>query len=279
VNSFLPETFVEHVDRLALGLEPRDAVSRLRPARRVDVALDGPPQLGPHVRVWPEPDAAAGLRALARHGSGRHVLLFDGPIDTPIAIRLVPRDRRYVPRRIRFTMPDLQAVLDAEADGADVPATGRAWRPVLFPGVAYDIPATRSGVRGRVTRAGAAVRWTRVEAIVDGHVIGHAHGDDRGEFLLVLGQNAGAVGDLTRILEVTIDVYAHDPDLPVSATDPLGDLPLEDAAAAGAAVDHVSSGITLPGGHITLPAGYALAADLPLQPLTLGRLTSVPIAV
>jgi len=170
-------------------------------------------------------------------------------------------------------------VLDAEADGTDVLAAARAWRPVLFPGAAYDIAATRSGVRGRVTRAGVPVRWTRVEAIVDGHVIGHAHGDDRGEFLLVLGQNTGAVGDLTRMLEVTIDVYGRDAALPVSPTDPLGDLPLEDAAAAGANVDPVSTGITLPGGHVTLPAGYALAAHLPLQTLTLGRLTSLPIAV
>jgi hypothetical protein len=258
VTRFLPAAFAEHVDRLALGLEPRDAVSRQRPARLVDVTLDAPAQAGP--------------RTLARHGSGRYVLLFDGPVDTPVAVRLVPRDRRYVPRRLRFAIAELEAVLDAEADGADVPTASRAWRPVLFPGAAYDVAETASGVRGGVTRAGAAVRWTRVEASVDGRVMGFAHGDDRGEFLLVLGQNTGAVGDLTRTLEVTIEVFAHDPELPVDPADPLGDLPLEDAAAAGAAVDGVSAGVTR-------PAGYVLVASLPAHPLTLGRLTSVPIAV
>jgi hypothetical protein len=258
VNSFLPATFAEHVDRLALGLEPRDAISRLRPARRIDVTIDAPPQLG--------------RRTFVRHGSGRYVLLFDGPLDTPVSVRLVPRERRYVPRRIRFAISGLQAVLDAEAAGADVPTASRAWRPALFPGAGYDVPETRSGVRGTVTRAGVPVRWTRVEASVDGQVIGHAHGDDRGEFLLVLGQNTGAVGDLTRTLGVTIDVFAHDPELPVDPADPLGDLPLEDAAAAGAAVDGVSAGVTR-------PTGYVAVAHLPAQPLTLGRLTSVPIAV
>jgi len=265
MSTFLPEAYAERVHRLALGLEPRDAVSRLRPARHVDVTLDGPP--------------GSGRSALARSGSGRYVLLFDGPIDSPVAVRLVPRDRRYVPRRLRFAIPDLQAVLDAEADDDDVPATGRAWRPMLFPGANYDLSATRSGVRGTVTRAGVPVRWTRAEAIVDGHVIGHAHGDDRGEFLLVLGQNTGAVGELSRTLEVTIDVYAHDPAPPVSPDDPLDDLPLEDAAAAGAAFDDVSAGVNHADGHVVRPGGYALVAHLPLQPLTLGRLTSVPIAV
>src|SRR5206468_955195 len=60
MNVFLPERFVEHVDRLALGLEPRDAVSRLRPARLVDIAVDGPPQLAADAPAWPEPNAVAG---------------------------------------------------------------------------------------------------------------------------------------------------------------------------------------------------------------------------
>jgi hypothetical protein len=256
MNSFLPEHFVERVDRLALGLEPRDAVSRLRPARLVDVVLDGPPE----------------RPALYRHGSGRYVLLFAEHVDTPVAVRLVPRDRRYVPRRLEFAIPDLQAVLTAEGAGADVPTMSRVWGPILYPGAAYDVVDTQTCVRGRVTRGGHPVRWTRVEATADGHVIGRAHGDDRGEFLLVLGQNTDAVGDLTPTLAVTIDVFARDPALAVDPADPLGDLPLETAAAAGAPVDDVSTGVAL-------PDHYVLVAHLPDHPLTLGRLTSVPIPV
>ena len=272
MNAFLPDPFVEHVDRLALGLEPRDAVSRLRPARLVDIAVDGAPQLGQDPPAWPAPNAVAGRPALDRHGSGRYVLLFAPHLDAPVDIRLVPRDRRYVPRRLRFAIPDLGTVLAAEEAGAGVPATSRAWGPALYPGAAYDVVDSQTTVRGRVTRGGSPVRWTRVEAAADGHVIGRAHGDDRGEFLLVLGQNTGAVGDLPPSLPVTIDVYARDPALPVDPADPLGDLPLETAAAAGAATDDVSAGVAL-------PDNYVLVAHLPDQPLTLGRLTSVPIAV
>ena len=272
MNAFLPEMFVERVDRLALGLEPRDAVSRLRPARLVDIAVDGPPQLGADAPTWPEPNAAAGRPVLDRHGSGRYVLLFVPHVDTPVDVRLVPRDRRYVPRRLRFAIPTLTAVLAAETAGTDVPTTSRIWGPALFPGATYDVVDSQTTVRGRVTRGGNPVRWTRVEASADGHIVGRAHGDDRGEFLLVLGQNTGAVGDLTPSLPVTIDVYARDPELPVDPADPLGDLPLETAAAAGAVPDDVSAGVAL-------PDHYVLVAHLPDQPLTLGRLTSVPIAV
>jgi len=272
MNVFLPEMFVEHVDRLALGLEPRDAVSRLRPARLVDIAVDGPPQLGADPPVWPEPNAAAGRPALHRHGSGRYVLLFARHIDSPVDVRLVPRDRRYVPRRLRFAIPTNATVLAEETAGTDVPTTNRIWEPALFPGATYDVADSQTTVRGRVTRGGRPVRWTRVDASADGQVVGRAHGDDRGEFLLVLGQNTGAVGDLPPTLPVTIDVYARDPELPVDPTDPLGDLPLELAAAAGTTPDDVSAGIAL-------PDHYVLVTHLLNQPLTLGRPTSVPIAV
>ena len=272
MNVFLPEMFVEHVDRLALGLEPRDAVSRLRPARLVDIAVDGPPQLGADPPAWLEPNAIAGRPTLHRHGSGRYVLLFAAHVDTPVDVRLVPRDRRYVPRRLRFAIPAIATVLTAETAGTDIPTTSRIWGPTLFPGATYDVVDSQTTVRGRVTRGGRPVRWTRVEASADGHVVGRAHGDDRGEFLLVLGQNTGAVGDLQPSLPVTIDVYARDPELPVDPTDPLGDLPLEPAAPAASVPDDVSAGVELPG-------NYVLVAHLLNQPLTLGRPTSVPIAV
>jgi hypothetical protein len=255
VSAFLQDSSVVLVHRLALGLEPRDAVSLTRIARRVDVAIDGT------------------ATPLGRHGSGRYVLLFERGVDTPVTLRLVPRDRRYVPRRVTFAIVDEATVLAGEGPPPnDVPTASRVWRPLLFPGAAYDAAETATGVRGLVTQAGVPVRWTRVEATAGGHVIGRAHGDDRGEFLLVLGRNVGAVGDLVSPLPVTITVYARDPALALAATDPLSDLPVEAAAGPGAATDDVSLGVTLPDHYVQI-------AQLADHLLTLGRLSSAPIAL
>jgi hypothetical protein len=277
VNVFLPDRFVEVVQRLALGVEPIDAVTRFRLARPVAVALDGPPNLPPRpAGHWPEPDAALGLPALSRHSSGRYALVFADEIDSPVVIRLVPRGRRYVPRRMVLAIPTLAAVLAAEENGADVPTSARVWRPRLFPGAAYDLAEARTVVRGRVLDGDEPVRWTRVRARVGDEVIGVAHGDDRGEFLLVLGQNTGAVGDLVSPLEVTLEVFARDPLLEFDPADPLADLEPEDPAEAAAADDEELLDVADPPPS---PAHYALVASLVDQPLTLGRPTSVSIAV
>jgi len=277
VSTLLPGSFAELVYRLAVGLEPRDAVSGRRIARPVDIAVDGGPtfDLGPSfdetAGKWPEQSPVAGLRRLSRHGSGRFVLLFDGTIRTPVRLRIVPRDRRYVPRRLEIPIVGEAAVLAGEQAGADVPTASRAWRPLLFPGAGYDLAETATGVRGTVTHAGDPVRWTRIEAFVPGSPLRwRAHGDDRGEFLLVLGQNTGAVGDLVSPLVVTITVYAPNPALAVKTDDALADLPRETLAGPGITPDDVSTGITL--------TGWAQITQFD-HPLTLGRLSSVPIAV
>jgi hypothetical protein len=274
VTAILPQIFDERIWRLALGLEPRDAVSRLRIARPVDVAVDGAPTFDVDTAPWPEQSAVTGLRRLTRHGSGRFALVFDPTVRTPLTVRLVPSDRRYIPRRLELAIVSEADVLAAESAGDDVPTTSRVWRPVLFPGAGYDVAETATGVRGSVTHAGKPVRWTRVEAAAQGQVIGRAHGDDRGEFLLVLGQNtgAGAVSDLTSPLPVTITVFARDPALPLQMQDALADLPVETAAAPGVTPDDVAAGVAL-------PASYVQIAQLVDHPLTLGRLSSVPIAV
>jgi hypothetical protein len=272
VNAILPDIFSELVQRLALGLEPRDAISGTRLARPVDIAVDGAPTFDLDAGPWPEQSAVAGLRLLTRHGSGRFVLLFDRTVRTPVTLRLVPRDRRYVARRLEVDIVSEAAVLAAEQAQNDVPTTHRTWQPLLFPGAGYDLAETATGVRGLVEHAGQPVRWTRVEASVQGQVIGRAHGDDRGEFLLVLGQNTGAVGDLVSPLQVTITVYARNPALAPKRNDGLADLQVETVAAPGVTPDDVSAGIPL-------PDHYAQIAQLLNHPLTLGRLSSVPIAV
>jgi hypothetical protein len=274
VNAFLPSIFDERVYRLALGLEPLDAITAGRISQPVDVTLDGPPVVPPHTPPWPEPSAASGLFALPRHGSGRFVLLFDSKVDTPVSLRLVPADRRYVPRRMTFAFVDETTVLADEEANMDLPTWNRAWRPLLFPGAAYDVEQTATGVRGTVTSGGQPVRWTRVEASIAGTVIGRAHGDDRGEFLLVLGPNTdvSGTGDLVSPTDVTIDVYARNPALPQDPADPLADLPLETAAAPGVTPDDVSDGVN----H---PDHYVQVASLVDHPVILGRLSSLPIAV
>ena len=272
MSTILPGAFDALAYRLALGLEPRDAITRTRIARRIDVAVDGTPAFDPDLGSWPEQSPVTGLRRLSRHGSGRFVLLFDRNVESPVTIRLVPRERQYVPRRLEVAILDESDVLAAEKAGTDVPTTDRTWRPLLFPGAGYDVPTAATGVRGAVTHAGEAIRWTRVEATAGGDVIGRAHGDDRGEFLLVLGLNTQAAAELVSPLPVTITVFARDPALDVKKDDALADLPVETAAGPGVTPDDVSTGIDL-------PVDYAQVAQIPDHPLTLGRLSSLPIAV
>jgi len=274
VSAFLPVIFDELVQRLAIGLEPRDAVSETRIARPVDIAIDGKPDFDVDAGPWPEPNPVAGLPRLARHGSGRFVLLFGPTVGKKdkVRLRLVPLGRRYVPRRMEFDINSLGLVLAAERLGLDVPTTNRTWRPRLFPGAGYDLAETATGIRGTVTKAGKPVRWTRIEASVNGSIIGRAHGDDRGEFLLVLGQNTGAVGDLVSPLPVTITVKARNPALAVNPKDALADLQVETAAGPGVTPDDVSTGIAP-------TPNYVQVAQLSDHPLPLGRLSSVPIAV
>jgi hypothetical protein len=268
VNIFLPSAFDERVSRLALGLEPHDAVSAGRIARPVAVALDKAPipTPGRPRKSWQEQDPVEGLPRLERHGSGRFVLLYEPVVDGRVAVRLVPRSRRYVPRRMSFDIPSEQAVLAAERAGNDIAAVSRSWRPLLFPGAAYDLAGAATTIRGRVVRLGSPVRWTRVVAALNGTVIGRAHGDDRGEFLLVLGITDN-VGELPPELSVTIRVYGRIPALPVDPADPLADLEPEIAAAAGAP-DPVSLGTQLPNHYGPLDEGHNVLVPF-------ARLTSV----
>src|SRR5262249_42186634 len=150
VSTALPGVFDELVQRLAIGLEPRDAVSRTRIARPVDIAIDGQPEFDIDAPPWPEQSSVAGLTRLRRHGSGPFVLLYGPAVRTRVALRLVPRDRRYVPRRIEVDIFSEGLVRAAEEAGNDIPTASRTWRPLLFPGAGYDLADTATAVRGLV---------------------------------------------------------------------------------------------------------------------------------
>jgi hypothetical protein len=245
MNQFLPSQFSEHVERLALGLEPIDAGRLTRIGSPFRVTFDAAP-FG-----LPRPP-------IERHDSCLYVLRYaptlTGPVDLRFfdAIQFLYRpehdQRRFVPRRLRI--PLLPA---ATADA--LPYTHRVRRPLLFPGAAYESCATATGLRGRVERNHMPVRWARIEAKLPGStlVVGRAHGDDRGEFLLLIRSEASSIGELINPLPVDVTVFAptiipvpSTPDLPLR--DPLWDLPIEETPAPGMP-DLVATGESLPTGY------------------------------
>lgn len=280
MNELLSSAFVENVRRLALGLEPIDAERGARIAHPIRVAFD---------------EEMTGLTRppVARHDSCLHALLYQPGLADRVRLRFfedwrgfVPRvvsdrvrralpvqiravARRYVPRRISYP---ILTVVDAEQGSYRL----RVRRPALFPGAAYDVAAGMTGLRARVTRGGEMVRWARVVATLPGTdtVVGRAHGDDRGEFLLLVSAAAGAIGDLSDPLTIRVTVSGPTvapvpsaPDLP--DRDPLWDLPEETADPLDPndpETDPVSSGVSL-------PTGYA-ASVFRDEALALGQITS-----
>jgi hypothetical protein len=264
VNEILADRFVERIERLILGIEPTDAQRGVRIAQPIDVVLDKP-TFAPVAGTWETAlgfDDPIGARPrVPRHRSCRHALVFPPDVSGPVAIRLYDRTRRFVPRRISYPVP-------ADVRVASPPS--RVRRPALFPGAAYDIAQTATGIRGRVTWSQSAVdevpaRWVRVEARVNGQVVGRAHGDDRGEFLLLLRNEAGGIGDLPSPLIAQVTVFGPPAPVAISAGDPYSDLPMETLAADP---DTVSPGDTLPAGYASTPQ-----STRPVT-FTLGRLVA-----
>jgi hypothetical protein len=262
MNQFLSKDHIERIERLALGLEPIDAGSRRRIAHPIRVMFD---------------EEARGLARprVDRHDSCLHALLYQPSVagGKRVKLRFVEQERRFVPRMISFPILN---VVEAEA----IDYRNRVRRPVLFPGAAYDIASGMTGLRGRVERAGKPMPWSRVQAALPGNgtVVGLAHGDDRGEFLLIISPLAGAVGDLVDPLLIRVDVFGPSaPPLPDPITlpniDPFWDLPEEKAQVLNPAdpdADPISAGETL-------PPGYSATTNRDVN-LILGQIKSDPDA-
>lgn len=267
MNELLPENYVESVRRLALGLEPLDALRGCRVGHPVRVDLVGAQGFGPRGSRAPyRHDVAAGdpRPAVSRHESCLHALLYHPALAVQAELVVYDHGRRYVPRRLRVPL-----VPAGEADAR--PAEHRVRRPALFPGAAYDADATATGLRGRVLRGGAPMAWARVEARMptSNALVGRAHGDDRGEFLLLLWPGAAPFGDLSDPLEVRVVVYGPAVAQPTAPVPPgkasFAFLPVEEVPAPGAA-DPVSGGEAL-------PTGYAAPLSATrLVPFRLGRI-------
>ena len=277
MNAVVPAAYAERLQRLAVGFEPLDPVRGGRvghPLRfEVEGALPRPPadprSSYRHVAFQQVPPV------VDRHDSCLHALLFQpglpGDAGRTVDLRVYDHERRVVPRR--FRVPVL-SIADAEAEPR--PAALRTRRPVLFPGAAYDLSERSTGLRARVTRGGRPMRWTRVEARLEGSgaIVGRAHGDDRGEFLLVLAPAAAPLVELSDPLTVRVTVSGPAAE-PVPATpalpeqDPLWDLPVEVLPDPGLA-DPVSPGVDFPTGYVSTLTSTRLV------PFQLGRLISAP---
>jgi hypothetical protein len=249
MNEILDARWSESVRRLALGIEPRDALLRERIGRPIRVAIDGIPEpvparlRGRDASPWEVPDV---LTKLDRRNTGRFAILFGEGVEDPIALRFRDATERYVPRRLRIRLP--------------TPASlGRVIRPSLYPGAAYDVPTGAVGMRGRILRDGAPLRWARAEArrIEDDVRVGIAFGDHAGELLLLLDPAASTGADLTLPIRLRVTVFGPDvaPDpatVPGSAIDPLWDLPVEEVVNAPAG-EAVLAGEELPAGYASRP--------------------------
>ncbi len=247
MNAWVPGKYVEQVLRFALGVEPHDAARRQRVAHPLEVAMDGVPLPVPSTLrdpKWGPFEEHDLLPRAARHSSSRHVFLWKDSTRTEMAVRVLDPRQRFVPRRLRVLL-------------TDPPLPGRAVAPWLYPGAAYDVSDAVSGIRGIVARDGAPMRWARVRAlrVADGVEVGRAHGDARGEFLLLPDPAMVNAGELTLPVSVRVVVFGPtdrpDPAAdPASAVDPLWDLPLE-TLPLPADEDGTSSGDRLPDGYVS----------------------------
>lgn len=169
------------------------------------------------------------------------------PIPTAV-LRVADPSRQFVPRRV---------VVHLAEPPPDQPA--RRVRPVhLFPGAAWPFSAHgATGIRGRVVdAAGRPRRWTRVEARMDGEIVGIAHGDDRGEFLLLLWPRAGQLADSGTQITARLRIFTLSP-TPAASTwvdDPLADLPLEAIDLEAGGPTPLAQGIGRPPGYGATPA-------------------------
>ena len=251
----LPERYLEAIHRLALGVELVDRVRGRRVHRAVTTTVERP----------------IGV-TLMRHASALLTLTYGRGVSSPVRLLVADPTRRLVARRLELPFASEDDVLDGEAGDDEIPLAARVRRIALLPGAAYDLPERTTALRGRVLSGGEPVRWARVEARPEAgtEVLWRAHGDDRGEFLLVIGTGGANFGELVSPLAIEVTVIAPDPPPAPPAdpeSDPWADVPVE-LAPTPDLPDDVSSGEARPDAY---DPGLA---ETRIVPLPLGRVTS-----
>ena len=273
MNLLLPSRFAEAITRLLLGVQPMDAPRLQRIAHAVDIRIEPKPWVDPltdaqqrHLRGYIDArrPLSDGWKRLTRHASNRYTLTYSSGQGAVIDIRVLDIAERIVPRRLELPLvslgaPEDVAILDA------LPAAQRTRTPFFYPGAAYDVSDRVTGLRGRVVISDGGlpprlvpVRWPRIEARLTGSPtpFAWAHGDQYGEFLLVLPPESIAAPAVQLPRTLTLDITAHGrpglpavlPPLLVQRADPFWDLPLEALAAPGTppSTDPVGLGRAIP---------------------------------
>lgn len=262
-NRYLPSRYIEIVQRLAVSIEPVDAYRGARVPPPLLMLRDEKIAAEVRLRLRDERgNVTSVLPRVGRSNTCRFKLLYAGVTydhaDPWLRVRLVQgfnefAPRHFVPRRLEIPVLD-----PATADAAAF--SRRVHRPALFPGADYPVHDSVTGLRGRVTRAGHAMPWARVEArrmhngTVGTSIVGRAHGDDRGEFLLLVDSGATAPGGATMAVTLRLTVYGPSP-APVppppieAATDPHWSMPVERLPLTSASSDAVSRGDDPPPGY------------------------------
>ncbi|MEU5342939.1 hypothetical protein AB0H18_19210 [Streptomyces sp. NPDC020766] len=180
-----------------------------------------------------------GSRRQFLNRGGRFLLLFGPAVGDRADLRITDATRQVVPRRFRiplWSLTDVEAA-DRVPPGLYIPALSRALRVWLSPGATGVSGPGFTVIRGRVVRGTEPVRWPRIAARGPGGVIvGRAHGDDRGEFVLPVTGLGTMPPPAPSQITVDLLVYARGPAGPPPPTprqlalDPLADLPLEAVA-------------------------------------------------
>jgi hypothetical protein len=287
---------VDAIHRLALAVVPVDQLTRgpVRTGIRVGREVPRPPSRRRRGEAL-DPLGWRLDRALDAHRSAftlRHRL--DIPLPPPgsppvgeVVIRLDDPARRYVPRRLRVPMWSRRRVEEPDRDPAvtAISAAARTVNPWLLPGSAYQPPGGTTGLRGRLLRHVAGqpdepVPWPRLEARGPANeVVGRAHGDGRGEFLLLVVTTGTIPPPPPSKLRVRLVVWMPDPaaqpppDQLIAEGDPLGGLVIEDAirrdpgAPPGSVDDTVLHGEAIPASYLR-----ATLAPRPAEDFTVGEL-------
>lgn len=258
--------------RLALAVETIDAVThrpmRARAGREVPLLL-----LRSVVDPsWPCLD-------LETNGRGRSVLRHGPSVPALITIRFVDTGYQFVPRRFRvplWTVAEVAAVDASPPSGPYIPARSRLLRSWLLPGSAYELPRGTTGVRGRVTRAGEPVRWARISASGPGNVpVGWTHGDERGEFLLVITDTGMLPPPAPSSMSIALVVSAG-PQPPTIDEDRYADLVVEPVPRSAVPPDASDLDNDVLRG-VTRPAGYVDSTAIPTGVVAeIGAITTLP---
>lgn len=290
---------VHAMHRLVLGARPFDAATGLPLARPVHVAEELPfAELGTERRRPRNPTAPpTNLRPFESAGTARFKLRLGPRVRRTFTVRVFDQDRHIVPRRFDVEVwgvpvpgqplpaaEDLAAADQVPPTAPFIPIASRLLQVWMYPGSAH-VLAGVTGIRGRVEHAGRPLRWVRVEAVRRGtnRIVGRAHGDERGEFVLVVRQPSLVWPLSSSTFDVELVIHASpgalnaptDVELEARRRDQLSDLIVETVPRTS--VNHAAGELDNPQLRgDAVPATYVQSPNRPVETLHVGQLATVP---